>query len=403
MQKIHVGVVGFGFSGSFIPLFQAHPFCSGVDLAELRQDRRNAATQKFTFNAVFDSFEAMLKNSKCNAVAIFTDRSRHFPFAKAALLAGKHVYSAVPMANTVDECAELVDLVKKTGLTYMMGETSIYYPAHVYCRKKYLAGEFGRFVYGEGEYLHDMAEPGCSFYQIYREAHGEQWRKFAGLPPMHYPTHSVSMVLGVTGAHMKSVSCIGLDDTANPDECWGKGRNFWDNPYSSQSALFQTSDGGMARINEFRRVGISKTNSVRLSIMGTRAGFEEQSGSGMGVCVFSDLQGRLQDPMPLITTTPDRLGAREYVGTAPIHDVHRLPESFMGLPNGHYGSHQFLVDDFLKSCCFDRTPTVSAWEAARYTVPGLIAHQSSLKDGERLVIPDFGNPPGERVDVERWV
>lgn len=404
MKRLRIGVVGFGaFARSFVPLFQAHPGVAAVDLAEIRPDRRAEGSSLFHFDTVYDDFESLLAGP-CDAVAIFTDRSRHFPFAKKALLAGKHVYCAVPMANRLEEIAELVDLVRSTGLTYMMGETSIYYPAFLFCRNKWRLGAFGRFVYGEGEYLHDMAEPWCSFYEIYRNGHGADWRRFAGLPPMHYPTHSVAMVLGVTGARMTSVSCIGLDDSAHPDACWGAGRNFWDNPFSSQSALFRTSDGGMARINEFRRVGVCRTNSVRLSIFGSEAVFEEQCGDSSGVCMFSDRLGRVEDPTPVIRCAPGAAaqpGRKEFLGTAPVHEVGRLPEEFLGLPNGHYGAHQFLTDDFVKAVLTGRTPSVSAWDAARFTAPGLVAHASCMRDGERLPVPDFGDAPGERVDPWR--
>jgi hypothetical protein len=36
---------------------------------------------------------------------------------------------------------------------------------------------------------------------------------------------------------------------------------------------------------------------------------------------------------------------------------------------------------------------MNVWEAARCFVPGIIAHQSALRDGELLKIPDFGPPP----------
>ena len=50
---------------------------------------------------------------------------------------GKHVYSAVPMASTVDECKEIINLVKKNDLTYFIAETCYYYPCAIYCREKY--------------------------------------------------------------------------------------------------------------------------------------------------------------------------------------------------------------------------------------------------------------------------
>ena len=77
--------------------------------------------------------------------------------ALKALNAGKHVYCAVPAATTLEELDELIANVRRTGLTYMMGETSLYYGTRLYMKEKWDAGDFGHFVYGEGEYYRDMA------------------------------------------------------------------------------------------------------------------------------------------------------------------------------------------------------------------------------------------------------
>jgi hypothetical protein len=80
-------------------------------------------------------------------------------------------------------------------------------------------------------------------------------------------------------------------------------------------------------------------------------------------------------------------------GHARIHDLSRLPAEFRDLHSGHEGSHQFLVDDFV-TAVLDRTmPTVNAWQAARYTLPGIVAHESALRGGERLPIADLGDAP----------
>ncbi|MHA6618063.1 Gfo/Idh/MocA family oxidoreductase [Pseudonocardia sp. DLS-67] len=68
--------------------------------------------------------------SDVDAVAIFTQRWTHGPLVVAALEAGKHVYSAVPMAITADEIGAIIEAVRKTGLTYMMGETELLAPGH---------------------------------------------------------------------------------------------------------------------------------------------------------------------------------------------------------------------------------------------------------------------------------
>ena len=78
---------------------------------------------------------------------------------------------------------------------------------------------------------------------------------------------------------------------------------------------------------------------------------------------------------------------------APVHDTSGLPPEFNGLPNGHEGSHQFLVNDFATAAAGGRLPPVHVWTAARYTLPGIIAHESALKGGVRMDVPDFGPGP----------
>lgn len=207
MKPIKIGVLGAGgFSCAFIPLFQAHPFTSEVYLAEAMPDRLAFASTKFKISKTFTNLDDLLK-SDVDAVAIFTQRWSHAPHAVAAMLAGKHVYSAVPAAISLAEIDQLIQTVKATGLTYMMGETSFYQPTTIYCRKRFQAGEMGRFVYAEGEYCHDMEH---GFYGPYQGSNGEAWKQYASFPPMHYPTHSCGMVLSITGARMTSVSCLGF-------------------------------------------------------------------------------------------------------------------------------------------------------------------------------------------------
>ncbi len=53
------------------------------------------------------------------------------------------------------------------------------------------------------------------------------------------------------------------------------------------------------------------------------------------------------------------------------------------------------MDDFVTAINTGTLPPVNAWEAARYTLPGIVAHQSALRGGERLPVPDFGDAPAE--------
>ena len=58
-------------------------------------------------------------------------------------------------------------------------------------------------------------------------------------------------------------------------------------------------------------------------------------------------------------------------------------------------SHKFLIDDFCKAVYDGTLPTVNAWLAARFTVPGIVAFESLKQDGVPMDVPDFGNPPTE--------
>lgn len=66
-----------------------------------------------------------------------------------------------------------------------------------------------------------------------------------------------------------------------------------------------------------------------------------------------------------------------------------LPESLRHA-SGHGGSHVFITHEFIDALVNNRRPAVDIHEALAYTVPGIVAHQSALKGGESLKIPQFG-------------
>ena len=81
------------------------------------------------------------------------------------------------------------------------------------------------------------------------------------------------------------------------------------------------------------------------------------------------------------------------VGEAPIQIVNRLPKEWDGLGTGHGGTHKFMVDDFCQAYMTGKLSPTNAWQAAKYNLPGLVAHKSAMQGGVTLDIPDFGEPP----------
>jgi len=156
MNKMTVAVIGCGnFAQGFVPLFKAHPYVEKVYVCDIIPEKVKDYSERFGVE-IIASFEEALDNPQINCIANFTQRHLHGDIVKRALRAGKHVYSAVPMASTVEDCQEIVDLVRKTGLIYMMGETCYYYPCAMYCREAYKEGKFGDFVYGASQYYHHI-------------------------------------------------------------------------------------------------------------------------------------------------------------------------------------------------------------------------------------------------------
>ena len=397
-MTFRIGIVGAGqFSGQFAKLFHAHPLVSDILVTDVIPERAEALVAAQGLAGTVPSFEAMLE-SDVDAVAIFTQRWTHGPLVVQALRAGKHVYSAVPMATAVTEIEQIIAEVTRTGLVYMMGETSQYNPATVFARQRMAEGAFGRVFYAEGDYVHDMD---LGFYAAYQYSGGDAWRSTASYPPMLYPTHSVGGVLGGIGGRAVSVSCIGVRDDRG-DGVFDRDVSMFDNDFSNATALFELEGGGSMRINEFRRVGYpSHIRESRFRFFGTEGSFEQL----VETAVWQDKSGFTDVTDQLATTasmSPDDPSLADVdpalrdafiSGMAPVHDASRLPAELRGMPNGHEGSHHFLVDDFARAVEHGELPPVNAWQAARYTLPGIIAHQSALRGGERLPIPDFGDAP----------
>ncbi|MCL9665663.1 Gfo/Idh/MocA family oxidoreductase [Curtobacterium albidum] len=397
-MMISIGMVGAGqFAPQFAKLFKIHPDVDRVFVTDVVEGRAEDLVAAQHLDGTLEDFDAVLA-SDVDAVAIFTQRWTHGPLVVRALRAGKHVYSAVPMAITEDEIAAIIEAVRETGLTYMMGETSHYNPATVFARKRVAEGAFGRVFYAEGDYVHDMD---LGFYAAYQYSGGEQWKRTASYPPMLYPTHSVGGVLGAIPGHAVSVSCIGVKDDRD-DGVFDKEVSQFDNDFSNATALFELDNGGVVRINEMRRVGYpSHLRESRFRYFGTEASFEQLA----TVSVWQDKEA-VHDVSDQIDTRPtmelddprladvDPALRDAFVsGYAPVHDVDRLPDEFDGVPTGHEGSHHFLVDDFVRAVVDGTLPPVNAWVAARYTLPGIVAHRSALQGGVRLPVPDHGDAP----------
>lgn len=393
-RKIRVGLVGVGsFGRSFVRLFRDHPLVERIALCDIDSGLLSHAAREFAIPDTFDSLEALCRDDHLHldAVALFTQPWLHAPQAILALESGRHVYSAVPIISLdsgdemLDWCARLIDTCRRTGKHYMMGETSYYRPQAVYCRQRAARGELGRFVLAEGEYFHDIDDPGSSLREVARRRWGAAWgpQKRGGVP-LHYPTHSIGGLLSAMdawdsdAARLTEVSAIGH---AYADDDWFAPDTESGNTFANETALFRCANGAAVRLCEYRRIG--HVGREAFSLFGTQASFREGAD---GACHWVTKDGAT-------ALSPDQM--REPL-PGPVMDAYRrgaVSESDRGIYGGHGGSHAHLVHEFVQAIAAGRRPAIHAWAASRYFVPGIIAHQSALRDGELLKIPDFGPPP----------
>ena len=402
-DKIRIAIIGCGqFCRHFVPLFKAHPAVEFVAVCDKFRERAEEFSETFGTDMIFDSFEEAVNSPEINAIAIFTQRDMHGVMAIEALKRGKHVYSAVPMALKIDEIVEIVRLVKETGLTYMMGETGIYRPSSIYCRRKYATGEMGDMVYAEAQYNHDMKR----LYDVFKYTEGDQWKKMAGLPPFLYPTHSTSMVLSAAKAYAVKVAAFGYEDKVDLD-IFGKGMNYWDNPFSNSSMLLKLSNNAIVRISENRRIAWHFPETYISNFHCTRASYECSLMQHSYVAMDENGRVEFEDISDLLNPEEatkhkneidfkSRTANGEWCNTeAPIQAVSRLPREFDGLSTGHAGTHKFMVDDFCQAYMTNKLSPTNAWQAARYNLPGIVAHQSAMEGGITLDVVDCGEPPSD--------
>ncbi len=368
-KAVRIGVVGGNFGSSF--QWHLDPNCKVVAHCDLREDRLKHMVEVYGPAATYKEFRQFLKHPGLDAVAVFTPAPLHVWMATEAMKSGKHVISAVPAGMSVEELELLLETVKKTGMKYMMAETSYYRPQVITCREWARQGRFGTIFYTEAEYHHEGLIP-----LMYDERGFPTWRY--GFPPMHYPTHCIGIVVPITGERMAEVQAVG----------WGDGHevlasNEYGNPFWDTTAFFKTSGGHSSRVSVFWHVAAGGTE--RGSIYGNLMSYimERPEGSpDTAIAISKD--GK---------TVIDANGYPE--GEVKI-EAYKEPTHWEVLPppmrvkTGHGGAHTFLTHEFISSVVEDRWPTVNVYEAIAFTLPGIVAHQSALRGGEPLKIKDYG-------------
>jgi predicted dehydrogenase len=369
-KKIRVAIVGLGFGAEFIPIYQGHPNAEMYAVCQRNEQKMNQIGDAFKVGVRYTDYAKLLKDKNVDLVHINSPIPDHAWMSIDALKAGKHVMCTVPMATSVADCKKIVDLVKKTGLTYMMAETVVYAREFLFVKELYEKGELGKIQHLQASHQQDM----------------DGWPNYwPGLPPMHYATHCVGPCLGLMRSEAEYVSCFGS----------GTIRKELIKNYKSPFAIetchvkFRNSDVS-ARI--YRSLfDVARQYRESFDAYGSKKTFEWQLIEGEDPVLHT-----AKKPEPQI---PERVKVPDYAHLLPegirkfttkgVYDLAENTHLSFAQGGGHGGSHPHLAHQMLSSLVEGKDPYPNAVQSANITCVGILAHESAMKGGALLKLPPW--------------
>ena len=142
----NIAVVGTGYWGknlvrNFAELGALHTICD-TDMRTLQ-----SIAPQWPQACLATNFSEVLQNPVIDAVVIAAPAVLHYPLAKSALEAGKHVFVEKPLAMTATEGEALTALSRQTNRILMVGHLLEYHPAVTTLKKLVDDGVLGKVQY----------------------------------------------------------------------------------------------------------------------------------------------------------------------------------------------------------------------------------------------------------------
>jgi predicted dehydrogenase len=366
MDVVRVGIVGLEFGAEFIPIYQAHPGAEMRAICQRSRSKLDEIGDRFDVPVRYDDYDAMLRDPELDVIHINTPLQHHADHVVAALRAGKHVGCTIPMATSVEDCKRIVDAQRETGLVYMMMETVLYSREYLFVRELYETGRLGSLQFLRSSHVQDMTG----------------WPSYwDGMPPMHNATHAISPALSLG------------DDQAEYVQALGSGLVFprMRDAYGSRFAVETTH---ISFLNSGR--GAEVTRSLWAVARQYRESFDAYGS------IRSFEWSQLEDEEPVVYTgeRPERVEVPDYGHLLPAEIAHftrggvyssEAGEQHLSFTQGggHGGSHPHLAHRLLQAVRGEAVAYPDAVRAANITCSGILSHESALRGGERIPLPDW--------------
>jgi predicted dehydrogenase len=156
MKTIRTAIVGTGFMGRVhLEAVRRLEFVEAAAIAGRNLDAARHLGTGFSVPTITNDYRDVLRDPAIDAVHICTPNAQHFPMAKAALEAGKHVICEKPLAASVKEGEELVALAGRLGLRNCVCHNLRYYPMVQQMRRMRESGDLGEILLVQGTYFQD--------------------------------------------------------------------------------------------------------------------------------------------------------------------------------------------------------------------------------------------------------
>lgn len=156
MRKIRTAVIGAGFMGKVHS--EGIRRLGNVEIAAVVSAEEGHAREFADLIGVERStadYRTVISDPSIEAVHVLTPNALHYPIAKAALEAGKHVLCEKPLTVSVREAEDLVKLAEQKGLANCVEHNLRYYPVVQHARQMVKNGDLGEVLIVQGTYAQD--------------------------------------------------------------------------------------------------------------------------------------------------------------------------------------------------------------------------------------------------------
>lgn len=145
---VSIGVIGYGYWGpNLVRSFSAMPDVNIKVVCDINPSALDRCRENHPGVELTTDSDDVFRDESVDAVVLALPAELHAEFARQALVSGKHVFVEKPLAMTVPDAEELVDLVDETGQILFVGHLLIYHPAVEQLKKLIDLGELGQIYY----------------------------------------------------------------------------------------------------------------------------------------------------------------------------------------------------------------------------------------------------------------